>query len=80
MKAAFALGALAALCQSVISLREGTYTIGSPSLEASLVLGETKLVHLGYSPLNMVSAYEQTSLSTMNSTNFKNCTSITSYR
>lgn len=42
MKAAFALGALAALCQSAFSLKEGTYTIGSASLNPSLVLGETK--------------------------------------
>ena len=42
MKAAFVLGALAALWQPAFSLREGTYTIGSASLNASLVLGETK--------------------------------------
>ncbi|KAJ5098546.1 hypothetical protein N7532_005547 [Penicillium argentinense] len=42
MKATFALGALAALSQSAFSLREGTYMIGSPALDPSLVLGETR--------------------------------------
>ncbi|KAJ5359618.1 uncharacterized protein N7496_012031 [Penicillium cataractarum] len=41
MKAAFALGALAALCQSAFSLSEGSYTIGSAALDPSLVLSET---------------------------------------
>ena len=42
MKAAFVLGALAALWQPALSLREGTYMIGSASLDGSLVLGESK--------------------------------------
>ncbi|BCS27718.1 RICIN domain-containing protein [Aspergillus puulaauensis] len=40
MKTALALGALAALCQSVLALTEGTYTIGAASLLADEVLGD----------------------------------------
>ena len=47
----FVLGALAALWKPAFSLREETYTIGSASLEASLVLGESQT---GDGPLEFV--------------------------
>ncbi|CAG8895333.1 unnamed protein product [Penicillium egyptiacum] len=38
MKNSFVLSVLAALCRSAFSLEEGSYTIGSASLESSVVL------------------------------------------
>jgi len=40
MKTALALGALAALCQSALALRDGTYTIGSAALPNNQVLSD----------------------------------------
>ncbi|OQE27564.1 hypothetical protein PENSTE_c004G04528 [Penicillium steckii] len=48
MKTFFALGALAALCQSALSLKEGTYTIGSEITQGHEILGETE----GQGPLS----------------------------
>ena len=48
MKTFFALGALAALCQSALSLNEGTYTIGSELSQGYEILGETE----GQGPLS----------------------------
>lgn len=52
MKTFFALSALAALCQSAFSLEEGPYTIGSASLEGSMVLGGQIDEPLRFSPRN----------------------------
>ncbi|KAJ5964887.1 uncharacterized protein N7479_004763 [Penicillium vulpinum] len=54
MKTFIALGALAALCQSAFGLTEGSYTIGSASLESNQVLSEIGQSNspLGFSPIN----------------------------